>query len=65
MTICIIHDAGTYYTNAENVREVLEQVRGGFSVPVWWFAGNGQRFSEDMYFVEDHLIAVRTERDDG
>ena len=65
MTICIIHESGTFWTNAESVVNVVDNIKAGANeIDVWWFAGQGQRYRESMWFDPEHLIAVRTESDD-
>ena len=65
MTICIIHEAGTFYTYADDVLSVLNAIESGAIIETWWVTSNGQRFKEDCWFDPDKLLAVRTERDDG
>lgn len=66
MTICIMHETGVFYTNAESVADVVNDiVNAGKLVKVWWTAAHGQRFTEEMWFNPDMLYGVRTERDDG
>ena len=69
MTICIIHESGTFWTNdfngeGQTVNDAVNAIESGASVRVWWFVAHGQRYSEDMWFDPEHLIAVRTESDD-
>ena len=66
MSICIIHDAGNYWTNEyENVKDVVNAIESGAEIKVWWFQTHGQRYSETMWFDPEGLQEVRTENDDG
>lgn len=64
MTLCIIHESGTFWTQGDDVTSVVNMIESGTPVDVWWFVGHGQRYRETMWFDPEHLIAVRTESDD-
>lgn len=66
MTICIQHEAGTFYTSGyDSVTAVVNAIESGAEIDVWWFDQKGSRYRETMWFATEHLVGVRTERDDG
>lgn len=64
VTVCIMHDAGQYFTHADSVEAVLNAIESGAVLKVWWVMAHGQRCTEAMWFDPERVQAIRTESDD-